>query len=60
MTNDAAVRIRVLRAANYRCGYDVAGGRKCSQPASIVAHPSPIGNAPSLAVCKEHAKAARP
>ena len=58
MNSDALLKMRVLRASNYKCGFDV-GGRRCGAHASLVAHPSPEP-APALAVCKAHAKAARP
>lgn len=59
--SDALTRMRVLRASGYRCGFIDATGRKCGQTAALVAHPKPAPDAaPSIAVCKQHAKAARP
>ena len=58
---DALTRLRVLRHSGYRCGFRDASGRKCGQSAALVAHPKPAPDpAPMIAVCKQHAKAARP
>jgi hypothetical protein len=58
--SDALTRMRVLRASGYRCGIDVGGGKRCNAWAALLAHPHPERPAPMVAVCKEHAKAARP
>ena len=57
---DALVRMRVLRAAGYRCGASLSAGARCSRPASLVTHPAPDGSVPAMAVCRDHAKLARP
>lgn len=57
MPTDTVTRLRVLRASGYRCGHREAGGRVCSAPAALVAHPRPEpAPAPMIAVCREHAK----
>ncbi len=59
--NDTLTRLRVLRAAGYRCGFRGEDRRPCGAPASLVAHPAPAPNiAPMIAVCKQHAKVAQP
>jgi hypothetical protein len=57
MATDTLTRLRVLRASGYRCGFrESSDAPRCGAPASLVAHPSPSPLAPSIAVCKDHAK----